>query len=119
MADELTVRLQETTAAFQAATAAVRTAFPSAALSALQASLIPNAIARNKAWLQAHRNEGNDNPDAIQALVDGTAKLEAVQNIATGTAQNLAELLADVERRTAEEFYDRLAWLYTPPPYVK
>jgi len=23
------------------------------------------------------------------------------------------------EGRTAEEFYDRLAWLYTPPPYVK
>jgi salicylate hydroxylase len=23
------------------------------------------------------------------------------------------------EGRTAEQFYDRLAWLYTPPPYVK
>ena len=23
------------------------------------------------------------------------------------------------EGRTAEEFYDRLAWLYTPPSYVK
>jgi salicylate hydroxylase len=23
------------------------------------------------------------------------------------------------EGRTTEEFYDRLAWLYTPPPYVK
>jgi salicylate hydroxylase len=23
------------------------------------------------------------------------------------------------EGRTAEEYYDRLAWLYTPPPYVK
>ena len=23
------------------------------------------------------------------------------------------------EGRTIEEFYDRLAWLYTPPPYVK
>ena len=23
------------------------------------------------------------------------------------------------EGRTPEEFYDRLAWLYTPPPYVK
>ena len=23
------------------------------------------------------------------------------------------------EGRTAEEFYDRLAWLYTAPPYVK
>jgi salicylate hydroxylase len=23
------------------------------------------------------------------------------------------------EGRTAEQYYDRLAWLYTPPPYVK
>ena len=23
------------------------------------------------------------------------------------------------EGRTADEYYDRLAWLYTPPPYVK
>jgi salicylate hydroxylase len=23
------------------------------------------------------------------------------------------------EGRTPEEYYDRLAWLYTPPPYVK
>jgi hypothetical protein len=23
------------------------------------------------------------------------------------------------EGRTPEEFYDRLAWLYTPPPYVR
>ncbi len=38
-------------------------------------------------------------------------------NHATGIARKARNRLC--ERRTVEEWYDRLAWLYTPPGYVK